>query len=203
MSDQEKPSANTLYPLKPNYKGKTKGFFAWLHHDHILEWSHNVRERTVYVQENKPNDEMKTRAEHMIAIPDELIPKYSVEALQKWKEAHHKWDEALQKREEADQKWKEARQKWKEALQKLEKADQKWDEADQKREEADQKREEARHKWDEALQKREEARHKWDEALQKREEADQKFSHNPKLRKFLKANTPYSWDETNQTLIYE
>ena len=137
---------NTLYPLKPNYKGKTKGWFVWLHHDTILEWSDNVKERTAYVRKEKPKNEQKVRAEHMIAVPDEMIPKYL--------------KDAYQKREDAYQKWRDADQKW-----------------------------------EDAYPKRRDARQKW-------RDADKKFSCSPKLRKFLKENTPYSWDEENKTLVY-
>ena len=174
MTNPTKQTANILYPLKPNYKGKTKGWFCFLHHDTVLEYSHNVKERTAYVRKNKSKGEMKARREHMISIPDEMVPKYI-------KEADQKRGEANQKREEADQKWGEAYQKW--------------EEADQKREEADQKR-------GEAHQKRGEAYQKWEEVYQKWEEAYQKASKSPRIAKFLKENTPYQWDEANQTLIY-
>ena len=123
---------NTLYPLKPNYKGKTKGWFVWLHHDTILEWSDNVKERIAYVRKQKPKNEQKVRAKHMIAVPDEMIPKYLKDANQKWRDADQKWEDVYKKREAAYQK----------------------------------------------------------------------FSCSPKLRKFLKENTPYSWDEDNKTLVY-
>ena len=165
---------NTLYPLKPNYKGKTKGWFVWLHHDTILEWSDNVKERTAYVRKEKPKNEQKVRAEHMIAVPDEMIPKYLEDAYQKREDAYQKLKDAYQKRRDADQKWEDARQKWRDAFQKWEDAHQKWRDADQK----------------------------WEDANQKLEDARQKFSCSPKLRKFLKENTPYSWDEENKTLVY-
>ena len=152
-TDTTKQTANILYPLKPNYKGKTKGWFGLLHHDTILEYSNNVIERTDYVFENKPKNELKTRSEHMVVIPDKFIPKYIKEARRKREEAARKWIEAYFKREEADRKWREAERKRREA-------DRKW------------------------------------------KEAYHRASKNPRIIKYLKQHTPYSWDEANQTLIY-
>jgi len=124
---------NTIYPLKPNYTGPTKGWFAWLHHDTVLEWSDNVIERTDYVFKNKPKHEMKARTEHMIVIPDEFIPKSLVRA----REA---WEKAWEARENAQEAWEKT----------------------------------------------------WEKAAK-----------NPRIIKYLKENTPYAWDESNSTLIYD
>ncbi len=157
---------NLLYPLKPNYKGKTKGWFAWLHHDTILEYSENVLERTEYVFACKPKNEIKERTEHMIYIPDNLLPKYLYEAKEKLYEAEEKLYEAKEKLYEAEEKLYEAKEKW----------------------------HEAKEKWHEAKEK-------LYEAEEKRDEAEEKSSCSPKVIKYLKDNTPYSWDNDNKTLV--
>ena len=104
---------NTIYPLKPNYTGPTKGWFAWLHHDTVLEWSDNVIERTDYVFKNKPKHEMKARTEHMIVIPDEFIPKFLEKAWEAWEKARGEAWEAGEKARgarEAEEKAWEARE---------------------------------------------------------------------------------------------
>lgn len=103
-----KAPADTTHPLKPNYTGPTKGWFAWVHHGTILEWSDNIIERTDYVHKNKPEHEMGARIEHMVHVPDRLIPKYFKEARAKWREADAKLYEAAAKLYEAAAKREEA-----------------------------------------------------------------------------------------------
>ena len=107
--------------MKENYKGKKKGWFAWIHHDTVLEWSDDIMERVEYVRENKPTDELKTRREHMIVAPDSIIPKYVKEAYRKWEKAYYKREEAYRKQEEAYRKWEEADRKYLLALKKINK----------------------------------------------------------------------------------
>lgn len=60
--------ANTLFPGRPNYVGPRRGFFGMLHHGRLVEFSYNVMERVVYVNRNKPPNEVSIRLHNMIYI---------------------------------------------------------------------------------------------------------------------------------------
>lgn len=59
---------NTLFPGRSNYTGPTEGCFAFLHHEQLCEWSHDVYERIDYVKRNKPMNEVAIRLHNMIYL---------------------------------------------------------------------------------------------------------------------------------------
>ena len=63
-----KKSENALFPGRYNYTGPTKGWFGLLHHEQLLEESHDVNERIDYVKGNKPTNEIATRLHNMIYL---------------------------------------------------------------------------------------------------------------------------------------
>lgn len=53
---------NTLYPGRtPEYVGPTSGLFGWVHHNRLFEWSYDIRERVIYILENKSEHERTIR----------------------------------------------------------------------------------------------------------------------------------------------
>ena len=61
---------NTLFPGRPDYVGPTVGWFGMLHHDDLVEYSHDVMERVAYVKRNKPKNEVAIRLHNMIYLGD-------------------------------------------------------------------------------------------------------------------------------------
>ena len=61
-------TANTLFPGRPDYTGPASGIFGLLHHEVLVESSHNVMERVEYVKNNKPANEVATRLHNMIYL---------------------------------------------------------------------------------------------------------------------------------------
>ena len=112
------------------------GCLYWhCHHDKLIEWCYDYKERVKYIRENKPENEIELRLKLFKPVKGKL-PKEVKEAGQKCYEMCQKYDEACQKYKEAWQKyyeaWQEACQKYKEAWQKYYEAWQKYDEACQK-----------------------------------------------------------------------
>lgn len=62
------PGANTMFPGKPNYVGPVKGVFGFLHHEILVEYSHNALERVDYIIHNKPTNEVPTRLNNLIFL---------------------------------------------------------------------------------------------------------------------------------------
>ena len=117
---------NNLYPAKPNYTGKTKGWFTCPHHDHIVEYYENIMLRVKEIPELKPENQIEIRFDHIVYVPDKLIPKYVKEACRKYEEADRKRKEASRKLGEACEKYGEAWRKLEEAWRKREEADRKY-----------------------------------------------------------------------------
>ena len=59
---------NNLFPGRPNYAGPTSGMFGLLHHEQLLESSHDVMERVNYVKRAKPKREIAIRLHNMIYL---------------------------------------------------------------------------------------------------------------------------------------
>ncbi|MDZ4250410.1 MAG: hypothetical protein U0990_10005 [Candidatus Nanopelagicales bacterium] len=59
---------NTLFPGRPDYVGPTSGIFGLLHHDVLIEDSHDVMERVAYVRREKPKREIAVRLHNMIYL---------------------------------------------------------------------------------------------------------------------------------------
>ncbi len=96
-------SKNLLYPGRPNYKGPTKGVFGLLHHDILVEWSHNVMERVEYVKRYKAENEVEIRLWNMCYLSEERLPKELMAAEKIFGEAEKTHEEAIKAYEEA---WK-------------------------------------------------------------------------------------------------
>ncbi|MFQ5330068.1 MAG: hypothetical protein ACE5D4_08795 [Thermodesulfobacteriota bacterium] len=84
---------NNLYPAKANYKGKTKGWFTCPHHNHIVEYHENIMERVIEIPEVKPKNEIETRFNHIVYVPDDLVPEYAKRA----RAAHDKAEAAYRR----------------------------------------------------------------------------------------------------------
>lgn len=59
---------NILFPGRPEYTGPTAGMFGLLHHDMLVESSHDVTERVAYVRDSKPAHELAIRLHNMIYL---------------------------------------------------------------------------------------------------------------------------------------
>lgn len=59
---------NVLFPGKPHYVGPKKGFFLLLHHELLVEYSHNVKERIEYIKTEKAPHEQSTRLRHIVRV---------------------------------------------------------------------------------------------------------------------------------------
>ena len=87
-----------------------QGLSIHCHHDILVEYCYDYKERVEYIESNKPEDEQNTRLRLFELLPEEAlkdIPKEYQEADQKRQEAYQykKWQEAYQKWQEAYQKW--------------------------------------------------------------------------------------------------
>jgi hypothetical protein len=51
-----------------NYGGPASGYFAFVHHDELFEWSDDITGRVEYVRERKPKHELPIRTSHMIVL---------------------------------------------------------------------------------------------------------------------------------------
>jgi len=61
---------NTLFPGRPDYTGPTSGLFGLLHHDLLVETSHNIQDRIAYVRRRKNPHEIAIRLYNMIYLGD-------------------------------------------------------------------------------------------------------------------------------------
>jgi len=105
-----------------------KGFYWHVHHDKLIEWCYDYKERADYIKEDKPKNEIKTRLRLFKKVKGKL-PKEFVEAGKKCDEAWKKYDEAVNKCVEAVNKCVEAVNKCDEAWKKYDEAWKKYDEA--------------------------------------------------------------------------
>ena len=60
--------SNQLFPGRPNYTGPNSGVFGLLHHDQLIESSHDVTERIAYVKCAKSKNEIAIRLYNMIYL---------------------------------------------------------------------------------------------------------------------------------------
>ena len=65
---KSKPVLNTLFPGRADYTGPTKGWFGLLHHDTLIETSHNVNERIDYIKRYKSKREVPIRLHNLIYL---------------------------------------------------------------------------------------------------------------------------------------
>jgi len=117
---------NNLYPAKPNYKGKTKGWFGFPHHNHLVEYYGDITQRVKEITEWKPENELQIRYDHIVYVPEKLVPKYVKETYKKYAEAGKEYDEAFERYLKADKKYDEAYKKHVEAIKKYAKARKKY-----------------------------------------------------------------------------
>ena len=104
-----------------------QGFYWHVHHDKLLEYCYDYKERAEYIKKNKPKHEVETRLRLFKPVRGKL-PKDLIEAERKHVEARRKLDEAGQKYYEAERKLDEAGRKWCEAWRKWDEAWRKYDE---------------------------------------------------------------------------
>jgi hypothetical protein len=64
------------------------GWYWWLHHDKLLEWTYDIDERWDYVVTEKPKSELAVRLKAMRPVKGK-IPKYITEA---WDAYDKAWD---------------------------------------------------------------------------------------------------------------
>ena len=67
MTATSKP-LNTLFPGRPDYTGPTTGVFSLLHHQELVETSHDVMERVAYVKRTKAQREVATRLHNIMYL---------------------------------------------------------------------------------------------------------------------------------------
>ena len=57
---------NIPFPGRANYTGPLAGYFTFVHHGVLFEYSHNIQERVTYILERKPKYERATRLRHLM-----------------------------------------------------------------------------------------------------------------------------------------
>lgn len=87
---------NTRYPGRPDYTGPKEGFFGFIHHDQLLEYSRNIDERLDYIDRFKPGHQRAWRRHCMVYLGD-VLP----EKLIKVGSARIKTEDAYNKAEDA------------------------------------------------------------------------------------------------------
>ena len=87
---------NKTHPLLPNYTGPVSGFFIFVHHEGILEWSNNILERVDYVRSDKPKAEQAARAKALQAVPLDAVSDATNTAGQAYDTAWQAYDTARQ-----------------------------------------------------------------------------------------------------------
>ena len=65
---------NTKFPGLPDYQGPTEGDFSLLHHEELVEHSHDVMERIRYIDANKPASEVAIRRAHIVHLDPAEVP---------------------------------------------------------------------------------------------------------------------------------
>jgi hypothetical protein len=65
---------NSDKPGLPDYTGPSQGWFAYIHHEQQLEWSHQISERVSDVVANKPAHEQPIRLACLTHIPTARVP---------------------------------------------------------------------------------------------------------------------------------
>ena len=71
---------NKLFPGRDNYTGPTKGWFGLLHHEQMVEESHDVMERVAYVKREKPPNEVAIRLHNMMYLGEIFADYYAKRA---------------------------------------------------------------------------------------------------------------------------
>jgi hypothetical protein len=71
----KKVKVNKLFPGKPNYTGPNKGWFAFVHHGCLAEYSCNIAKRVRHVKHSKPPLERPIRLAHIMHIRRPLSTK--------------------------------------------------------------------------------------------------------------------------------
>ena len=83
-----------------------KGMYWHCHHDELLEWVYDKKERVDYIKANKPKSEVKTRLKLFKKVKGKLPKEY---------------EKAWEAREKAREAWEKAREKYKPQIEKLHK----------------------------------------------------------------------------------
>ena len=145
-----------LRPGLPGYTGLKSGIFAVIHHDRLLEYSHDVFERLDYIDKYKSENERKTRRESILYLGE--CP------------ALAEYDEALAKCNKAADEFKKAKVE-------SDKAATEYNKAAAKREKGWAKRHRARAKYAKAVAEFKKAQVEynktWDELKKARDAVDQ------------------------------
>lgn len=64
---------NTQHPGQPNYLGPQEGWFLFIHHNIILEYSDDIQQRVEYILRVKPKHEQKTRLKALTHVPNRYV----------------------------------------------------------------------------------------------------------------------------------
>ena len=86
---------NHTHPILPDYTGPTEGWFTFLHHDQVIEYSRNVLERRDYVLREKPGHEQTVRAQACQVVPPDQITPALITALVAYNQARVAYNQAL------------------------------------------------------------------------------------------------------------
>ena len=115
---------NTTHPLKPNYTGPTQGWFVFIHHGVILEYSADILERVSCVKSDKPAHEQVARAKALQVVATKFITKQLQTTRQAWDTARQACDTARQIKNTARQAYDTAEQAYNTARQAYDTAEQ-------------------------------------------------------------------------------
>ena len=59
---------NNKFPGLPDYVGPSKGYFAFVHHESLVEYSADIHERIDYIKKAKPTHEQEVRLSHLLYL---------------------------------------------------------------------------------------------------------------------------------------
>jgi hypothetical protein len=139
---------NTLYPGKPDYTGPSSGYFTLLHHQgSLVEWSHSIHERIEYIRTSKPLHERDIRLQHIVYIPQHMLPEKLQKAYAEYKKAKTEYQKAGTERQKADAEWQKANAEWQKAYNKRQKADTEWQKVNTEWQKVYDKRRKANAEW--------------------------------------------------------
>ena len=97
---------------------RNEGWAIHLHHDMLVEWCEDYKERKKYIIENKGKNEIKTRLRLFKLLPKKAVSEIPIAyraACKAWLEADKAWLDADKAYQEAYEAWLDADKAWPDA----------------------------------------------------------------------------------------
>ena len=87
---------NTRYPGRPDYTGPIQGWYLFIHHDRLCEWSDDITERLTVIDTDKPVYERAMRRHCLVWLEPERVPVTYKQAWQAYRQAGLAYGQAAQ-----------------------------------------------------------------------------------------------------------